>query len=304
MKANHQNTDNGSSDASRDAHAPNSNDAIHLPQDSDSRDAWPGFGAVIQKYRKASGMSQTELADMMEVNRNTVTNWENDKNRPSLDDTKILCNTLGIPLYELFGMYGDTIPSPRERTLLHQYRELSSVSRKFIESMIRNMLQEEVDARNDMLRDSYFILPLQSTPAAAGPGCEFNELKPEPVFIKKNRFNTEADTLIRVSGHSMEPVYHDGDMVYVKYTNEAENNDIVICSTADGAVIKRMYNNKLYSLNPQYPYGEKSEDDHVQVVGKVLGTVSDDEVPDAEDTAMLKELKSEELYQFDREYGG
>lgn len=73
--------------------------------------------------------------------------------------------------------------------------------------------------------------------------------------------------------------------------------------TADGAVIKRMYDNKLYSLNPQYPYGEKGEDDHVQVIGKVLGTVSADEIPDAEDSAMLKDLKSDELYEFDREYG-
>lgn len=57
----------------------------------------------------------------------------------------------------------------------------------------------------------------------------------------------------------MEPVYHDGDIVYVKYTTDVENNDIVICTTADGAVIKRMYENMLYSLNQQYPYGEKSE---------------------------------------------
>ena len=59
----------------------------------------------------------------------------------------------------------------------------------------------------------------------------------------------------------------------------------------------------VYSLNPQYPYGEKSEDDHVQVVGKVIGTVSTDEIPDAEDAAILKDLKSDELYAFDREYG-
>ena len=118
---------------------------------------------------------------------------------------------------------------------------------------------------------------------------------------KKNRLSTEADTLIRVSGRSMEPVYHNGDLVYVKYTKDVENNDIVICSSADGAVIKRMYDNKLYSLNPQYPYGEKSEDDHVQVVGKVLGTVSADEIPDAEDVAILRELKAEELYEFERE---
>ena len=74
-----------------------------------------------------------------------------------------------------------------------------------------------------------------------------------------------------------------------------------ITTTADGAVIKRMYENKLYSLNPQYPYGEKNEDDHVQVVGKVIGTVSADEIPDAEDAAILKDIKPEELYEFERE---
>ena len=40
----------------------------------------------------------------------------------------------------------------------------------------------------------------------------------------------------------------------------------------------------------------------MQVVGKVIGTVSADEIPDAEDAAILKELKSDELYEFDREY--
>ena len=80
-----------------------------------------------------------------------------------------------------------------------------------------------------------------------------------------------------------------------------------ITTTADGAVIKRMYDNKLYSLNPrypedpQYPYGEKGEDDHVQVIGRVLGTVSADEIPDAEDVAILREIKAEELYEFERE---
>ncbi len=74
-----------------------------------------------------------------------------------------------------------------------------------------------------------------------------------------------------------------------------------ITTTADGAVIKRMYDNKLYSLNPrypedpQYPYGEKGEDDRVPVLGKVLGTVSADEIPDAEDVVILREIKVEEL---------
>ena len=50
-------------------------------------------------------------------------------------------------------------------------------------------------------------------------------------------------------------------------------------------------------------YGEKNDDDHVQVIGKVIGTVSADEIPDEEDSAILKDLKSEELYEFEREDG-
>lgn len=279
----------------------NSNTIIHLSEAKKSEEAWPGFGAVLQKYRREEGLSQPKLAEIMGTSRNTITNWETGKNQPSLDDTKTLCELLNIPVYELFGLSNASLPSQHERVLLRQYRKLSPISQRTIDIMTRTMLQQETDTRNDLLRDSYFILPLQRTAAAAGSGNAFNDLKPQPFFVKKNRFNTEADTLIRVSGHSMEPVYHDGDMVYVKYTKDVENNDIVICTTADGAVIKRMYDNKLYSLNPQYPYGEKGEDDHVQVIGKVLGTVSADEIPDAEDVSILREIKAEDLYEFERE---
>ena len=75
----------------------------------------------------------------------------------------------------------------------------------------------------------------------------------------------------------MEPLYHDGDLVYVCYTQAVEDGDDVICSTADGAVIKRLHNHKLHSLNKNLPFGEKSEDDHVAILGKVLGIASEDE---------------------------
>ena len=123
------------------------------------------------------------------------------------------------------------------------------------------------------------------------------------MFIKKNGYNESADALIRVSGASMEPQYHDGDLVYVKYTQSVENGDIVICSTADGAVIKQMVNRKLYSLNKALPYGEKSEDDHVTIVGKVLGKVSPLELPDDSDIPLLEEVKAQEVRAFKKKYG-
>ena len=63
-------------------------------------------------------------------------------------------------LTEFFGISNHSIPSPHEQTVLKQYRKLSRVSRNTVDAMTRTMLQQEVDARNDILRDAYFILPL------------------------------------------------------------------------------------------------------------------------------------------------
>ena len=62
MKEYQQNKETESAGASFSAHAQNSKDVIHLPhpQDSDSREDWPGFGAVIQKYRKKARLSQPD----------------------------------------------------------------------------------------------------------------------------------------------------------------------------------------------------------------------------------------------------
>ena len=110
--------------------------------------------------------------------------------------TEWMCNQVHLPGFVPSG----TITSGRCRP--HFFR----VHAFMLFTIFLPVRQQEVDARNDILRDSYFILPLQSTAAAAGPGNAFNDLKPQPFFVKKNRFNAEADTLIRVSGHSMEPV--------------------------------------------------------------------------------------------------
>lgn len=122
------------------------------------------------------------------------------------------------------------MPSRHENTMLTQYRKLSTVSKKMVDRMISTMLQEEMDARDQYLRSTYIILPLEGTPAAAGTGCTFNDLKPEPLFVKRSRFSEAADAVVRVSGPSMEPLYHNDDLVYVQFTEEAEDGTVLMIS--------------------------------------------------------------------------
>lgn len=60
------------------------------------------LGEKIYKARKAKGVSQEQLADMVGVARQTISQWENDKFQPSSEKIDLLCKELGIARYEFY----------------------------------------------------------------------------------------------------------------------------------------------------------------------------------------------------------
>ena len=66
------------------------------------------FGGIIRKYRSRLKYNQRDLGRLMDVNQNTVCNWETDKNQPDAQALRKLCLLLDIPLYELFGIETNT----------------------------------------------------------------------------------------------------------------------------------------------------------------------------------------------------
>ena len=56
------------------------------------------IGNQIKKYRESLKLSQEELADKIFVTRQTVSNWENDKNYPDIKSISLLCNLFDVSL--------------------------------------------------------------------------------------------------------------------------------------------------------------------------------------------------------------
>lgn len=56
------------------------------------------IGRQIRKYRQELNMSQEELADQVFVTRQTVSNWENNKNYPDINSLLLLSSLFGISL--------------------------------------------------------------------------------------------------------------------------------------------------------------------------------------------------------------
>ena len=94
---------------------------------------------------------------------------------------------------------------------------------------------------------------------------------------------------MRLCFSEMEPQFHDGDRVLVQYCSELSYGDIGIFYVPGmGGVIKQVAHDRLHSLNPDYddifPY-----EDGAKVIGRVLGKITTDMVPDTADRALYLE---------------
>lgn len=54
------------------------------------------LGSKIQQIRKEHGLSQEQFADQFHVTRQTVSNWENDRNYPDMTSLRQISETFGI----------------------------------------------------------------------------------------------------------------------------------------------------------------------------------------------------------------
>lgn len=254
-----------------------------------------GIGEIIRRSRRAKGYSRDELADIIHVSRNSLYNWEKDKNLPDILMGFELANALGVSIYELCGI-DDTQMTSDEYSLLKTYRRLSNGGKNLASALTDTLYDQERRSSVKHLRATWRLIPLESTPAAAGVGVPDTETGPEPVFTRLNGQSGEADALVRVSGDSMLPLYKDGDVVMLKYANEIDEGEDAVCVYHEGFIIKRYTGGKLQSLNKELPFGEDHDNDDIRLIGRVLGSVKPhdlirDITPELED-AFADELKA------------
>ncbi|MBQ5897033.1 MAG: helix-turn-helix transcriptional regulator, partial [Oscillospiraceae bacterium] len=56
------------------------------------------IGKQIKKYRTELGLSQEDFADKIFVTRQSVSNWENDKNYPDINSLVLMAEIFGVSL--------------------------------------------------------------------------------------------------------------------------------------------------------------------------------------------------------------
>lgn len=254
------------------------------------------FGDKIRAFRKARELSQPQLAEMLGVTKNSVTNWETGVSRPELVMIPKLCQALCISADAFFSMPADSrMLNQDEQEHMKLYRSLDRFKQRTVDALMESMIENDMLAFREQCIASFTRLGHDELPASAGTGMPLTDtFDREYVFLRNSRSVCRADTIITVDGDSMLPTFHHGDELLVEYTPEIDVGEIGIFVIAGEGFVKEYQPDGLHSHNPNYKTLRPTQDDNFRCVGRILGVITEDMLATPRELAVLNDEYSKQ----------
>ena len=162
-----------------------------------------------------------------------------------------------------------------ERKFIKKYRALDEHGMGVVDLVLDAEYTRCVDLQeNSEASAKYRVVPFPLLPASAGTGDFLDDDNVEMLEIPATDEYRQVDFALRVSGDSMEPTYHDGDIVLVRRQPSVEVGEIGIFVANGLGYIKEQGVNCLVSHNPKYNDIYPSENSDVRCYGKVIGELN------------------------------
>jgi len=117
------------------------------------------IGERLLKLRKERNLSQEELANVLDVSRQTISKWETDQTTPDFDKIVPLCEYFGITSDELLSGKKDIIESKNDDKRKIFARNIAISVGLYIISLVLVILGSEV-FRNEILGVSLFFVTI------------------------------------------------------------------------------------------------------------------------------------------------
>lgn len=212
----------------------------------------------LTREQVASRMHAYLPADKADVAR-TLAAWEGGDREPRVTQAIALAKALGY--HEVSDLFYDTDEAHLNKLGLDRLEEYRSL-------LLRSPQFREVIP--PVLR----VLPVYLQPASAGTGQWLDDDFSEEMEVDDS-VPANAEFGARLAGDSMSPRFADGQIVWVRRAETAENGEIVLCVLNDQGYCKKLRRDEhsvsLISINPKYDPISITEADEFRIMGYVVG---------------------------------
>ena len=223
----------------------------------------------LAQMRKDLQMTQSQAVQAMHrylppeawVRVAALSSWERGDTQPRVQQALALAAVYGCDPYYLFGtsQMGGGL-NTEGLAKLSEFRQLLAESSRY--------------RAQEVTRRAVHYLPVYLQPASAGTGQWLDDETAEQIEVDDS-VPERAQFGVRLAGDSMSPRFADGQIVWIRPTQEAENGEIVLCALNGQGYCKKLRMDEggvmLVSLNPAYAPISVRDTDTLRIFGTVVG---------------------------------
>lgn len=232
------------------------------------------IGTKISEIRKSKKMKIETLSQKSGVPISTLKKILSGATKdPQIDTIKAIARALECTLEDFDDNSNLKNYSAVEKKLIADYRKLDDHSKEVVQVVIRKELERNIPSEpnyDNIIPIKIYQVPYYDMPVSAGTGNPLDEEYPEKVDLTEQP-PKGTDFIVRVSGDSMEPTYHNGDKLFVKEQPSIEIGEIGIFVVDGNAYVKELGVDRLISHNEKYSDIIINEYIRNECCGKVLG---------------------------------
>lgn len=218
----------------------------------------------LKLRRTEKKLSQSSVANFLNVTRTAYHNWESGKTIPNQKNLQLLSKILDVePSY-----------FESEHIIVSNYLQLNKTNQILAEKFVENLLAEQTKKESESkIVPLFSVRVLKDVPLSAGLGDNYyDEYEYETVYSEEEH---NYDIAAFIHGDSMMPKYSDGEVALINETGFDYSGAVYAIYLNGQTFIKKVYKEddhyRIVSINDEYPDKFAYSEDEFRIVGKVIG---------------------------------
>ena len=235
------------------------------------------IGNQIKTFRKSAGFTQDELAKRLNTTKQTISRYEKGDRKANQDMLFELCDIFGVSIDDFFPSQNEALQSPTTSPIQTIYDQLEPPRQRKVITYAEKLRDEQEKRRKAKKNEvsekvvQLYDYDYYDHAASAGTGQYLNDVRVERIELP---VDVDADFVIPIKGDSMEPDYHDGDLVFIQTSVDLNDGVIGVFNYNGEAYIKQLVIDKdqayLHSLNPEYKDMPITPETDFRIIGEVV----------------------------------